>query len=62
MWKAIMANTNLTNQRQLFVEEYVRSGDHLEEWSNDKQNGWTQHQEFWIPIEKFLGGAKGGLL
>ena len=25
-----MANTNLTNQRQLFVEEYVRSGDHLE--------------------------------
>ena len=28
--KAIMANTNLTNQRQLFVEEYVRSGDHLE--------------------------------
>ena len=26
----IMANTNLTNQRQVFVEEYVRSGDHLE--------------------------------
>ena len=25
-----MANTNLTNQRQAFVEEYVRSGDHLE--------------------------------
>ena len=25
-----MANTNLTNQRQIFVEEYVRSGDHLE--------------------------------
>ena len=25
----IMANTNLTNQRQVFVEEYVRSGDHL---------------------------------
>ncbi len=26
-----MANTNLTNQRQVFVEEeYVRSGDHLE--------------------------------
>ena len=21
---------NLTNQRQVFVEEYVRSGDHLE--------------------------------
>ena len=27
---AIMANTNLTNQRQVFVEEYVRSGDHVE--------------------------------
>jgi hypothetical protein len=26
----IMANTNLNNQRQVFVEEYVRSGDHLE--------------------------------
>ena len=26
----IMANTNLTNQRQVFVEEYVRSGDLLE--------------------------------
>ena len=25
-----MANTSLTNQRQVFVEEYVRSGDHLE--------------------------------
>ena len=25
-----MANTNLTDQRQVFVEEYVRSGDHLE--------------------------------
>ena len=25
-----MANTYLTNQRQVFVEEYVRSGDHLE--------------------------------
>ena len=25
-----MANTNLTNQRQVFVEDYVRSGDHLE--------------------------------
>ena len=25
-----MINTNLTNQRQVFVEEYVRSGDHLE--------------------------------
>ena len=26
----IMANTNLTNQRQVFVHEYVGSGDHLE--------------------------------
>ena len=26
----IMAKTDLTNQRQMFVEEYVRSGDHLE--------------------------------
>jgi len=26
----IMAKTDLTNQRQVFVEEYVRSGDHLE--------------------------------
>ena len=25
-----MAKTNLTNQRQVFVEEYVRSCDHLE--------------------------------
>ncbi len=25
-----MANTNLINQRQVFVEEYVRSGVHLE--------------------------------
>ncbi len=25
----IMANTNLTNQRQVFVEEYVRSNKHL---------------------------------
>ena len=24
-----MAKTDLTNQRQVFVEEYVRSGDHL---------------------------------
>ena len=28
--KAIMSKTDLTNQRQVFVEEYVRSGDHLE--------------------------------
>ena len=26
----IMAKTDLTNQRQVFVEEYVRSGDHLQ--------------------------------
>ena len=25
-----MAMTDLTNQRQVFVEEYVRSGDHLD--------------------------------
>ena len=25
-----MAKTDLTNQRHVFVEEYVRSGDHLE--------------------------------
>ena len=25
-----MAKTDLTNQRQVFVEEYVRSGDHIE--------------------------------
>ena len=25
-----MAKKDLTNQRQVFVEEYVRSGDHLE--------------------------------
>ena len=25
-----MANNNLTNQRKILVEEYVRSGDHLE--------------------------------
>ena len=28
--RGIMAKTDLTNQRQVFVEEYVRSGDHLE--------------------------------
>ena len=27
----IMAKTDLTNQRQVFVEEYVRSGDHLKQ-------------------------------
>ena len=26
----ITAKTDLTNQRQVFVEEYVRSGDHLD--------------------------------
>ena len=25
-----MENTNLINQRQVFVGEYVRSGDHME--------------------------------
>ena len=33
-----MANTNLTNQRQVLVEEYVRSGDHLEA----SEEGWIQ--------------------
>ena len=28
--RGIMAKTDLTNQRQVFVQEYVRSGDHLE--------------------------------
>jgi len=28
IWK--IAKTDLINQRQVFVEEYVRSGDHLE--------------------------------
>ena len=27
----ITAKTDLTNQRQVFVEEYVRSGDHLDD-------------------------------
>ena len=30
-----MAKTDLTNQRQVFVEEYVRSGDHLEAAKKD---------------------------
>ena len=30
MRKAILANTNLSNQRQVFVEDFVRSSDHLE--------------------------------
>ena len=34
-----MANTNLTNQRQVFVEEYVRSGDHLEAAKKAVYNG-----------------------
>ena len=36
----IMANTNLTNQRQVFIEEYVRSGDHLEA---AKKAGYKEH-------------------
>ena len=38
-----MANTNLTNQRQVFVEEYVRSGDHLEA---AKKAGYKRHAYF----------------
>ena len=26
-----MSKTDLTNQRQVFVEDYVKSGDHLED-------------------------------
>lgn len=26
----LLAKTDLTNQRQVFVEKYVRSGDHLD--------------------------------
>ena len=33
-----MANTNLTNQRQVFVEEYLRSGYHLEAAKNAEYN------------------------
>ena len=36
-----MANTNLTNQRQVFVEEYVRSGDHLEAERNNRFEIYT---------------------
>jgi len=35
----IMAKTDLTNQRRAFVEEYVRSGDHLEA---AKKAGYTE--------------------
>ena len=29
-----MSKTDFTNQRQVFVEEYVRSGDHIEAAKN----------------------------
>ena len=32
--------TNLTNQRQVFVEEYVRSGNHLGADSQSHQKPW----------------------
>ena len=35
-----MAKTDLTNQRQVFVEEYVRSGDHL---VAAKKAGYKEH-------------------
>ena len=28
------------------------------DWSNDKQNGWTHHQEFWIPEHDENLGAR----
>ena len=37
-----MAKTGLTNQRQVFVEEYVRSGDHLEA----SKEGWIQRHAY----------------
>ena len=39
-----MAKTDLTNQRQMFVEEYVRSGDHLEAAKKAGYKGkiWTR--------------------
>jgi phage terminase small subunit len=52
-----MAKTDLTNQRQVFVEEYVRSGDHLEA---AKKAGYGPQvtrvlgsilQEMWILLE-----------
>ena len=36
-----MAKTDLTNQRQVFVEENVRSGDHLEAAKN-----WIQRHAY----------------
>ena len=44
-----MANTNLTNQTQVFVEEYVRSGDHLEA---AKKAGYKD--AYWWFIAPFL--------
>ena len=37
-----MAKTDLTNQRQVFVEEYVRSGDH----SGSSKEGWVQRYAY----------------
>ena len=52
--------TNLTNQRQVFVEEYVRSGDHLEAAKKagykDTHNGVTT--SVLIRREVFTGGYR----
>ena len=45
-----MAKTDLTNQRQVFVEECVRSGDHLEA---TKKAGGSSMRVFPLdPVEK----------
>ena len=50
--------TNLTNKRQVFVEEYVRSGDHLDATKKagykDTHNGVTN--SVLIRREVFTGG------
>ncbi len=43
-----MAKTDLTNQRQVFVEEYVRSGDHLE--AAKKVDRHEIVKEYWFKI------------
>jgi len=53
--------TNLTNQRQVFVEEYVRSGDHLDAAKKagykDTHNGVTTSVS--MLRELFTGGLYG---
>ena len=45
--------TNLTNQRQVFVEEYVRSGDHLEAAKKAGYKDTHTNQQLRIGYEKF---------